>query len=197
MENVDLAGIKFFIMSIWREREHEREEREMFTDIATLLVLRRCGLLKYARLELMRGQEDLLRWIIQQWDDRQHVFHIGGNELSIEKDDIYFLTSLSCHGPRPNLTGSRADPRTTANLICTHCIQDTEVVSNGVPIAQVASIPLRSLLWMIVDLARAKSQHVATKAQLLLALNCMQPQVFYWCEGVVCWVRAELKACKT
>ena len=93
-------------MSIWHEREHELEERKMVIDAATLLILCRCGLLEYARLELMRGQEDLMRWIIQQWDDQQHVFHIGGNELSIEKDDIYFLIGLSCRGMRPNMTGS-------------------------------------------------------------------------------------------
>ena len=50
---------------------------------------------------------------------------------------------------------------------------------------------------MIVHLVGAKSQHVATKAQMLLALDCMQPQVFDWCDGVVCQVRAELTACKT
>ena len=133
----------------------------------------------------MRGQEDLLRWIIQPWDDCQHVFRIGGNELSIEKDDIYFLTGLSCRGPRPNLKGSRVDPRTTVDLILTHCIHNTEAVSNRVPIAWVASRPVRSLLWMIFFLVGAKSQHVATKVQLLLALDYMKPQVFDWCEGVV------------
>jgi len=51
-------------------------------------------------------------------------------------------------------------------------------VSNRIPIAQVTLRPLRSILWMIVRLAGAKSQHVATKAQMLLALDCMQPQVF-------------------
>ena len=122
-------------MSIWHEREHEREEPKMVTNAATLLIIFRCGLLEYARLEMMRGQEDLLRWIIQQWDDQQHVFHIGGNELSIEKDYIYYLTSLSCRGPRPILIGSRADPHTTADLIRTHCINNTVAVSNRVPIA--------------------------------------------------------------
>ena len=47
---------------------------------------------------------------------------------------------------------------------------------------------------MIVRLAGAKSQHVATKAQMLLALDCMKPQVFDWCDGVVRRVRAELTA---
>ena len=172
-------------MSIWREREHEREEQEMVTDAASLMALRRCGLLKYARLELMRGQEDLLRWLIQQWDERHHVFRIGGNELAIKKDDVYFFPGLSCRGVRPNLTGSRADPHSTTDLIHAHCIRGTQAVSNRIPIAQVTLRPLRAILWMIFRLAGAKSQHVVTKAQMLLALDCMQPQVFDWCDGVV------------
>ena len=157
----------------------------MVIDATSLLSHRRCGLLKYARLEPMRGQEDLLRWLIQQWDECHHVFRIGGNELSIEKDDVYFLTGLSCRGPRPNLTGSRVDLCSTADLILSHFIRNTEAVSNRVPIARVALRPLRSILCMIVRLAGAKSQHVATKAQMLLALDCMQPQAFDWCDGVV------------
>ena len=91
---------------------------------------------------------------------------------------MYFLTGLSCHGPRPNLTGSKADPRSTTDLIRVHCICDTQAMRNRVPIAQVDLRPLRSILWMIVRLVGAKSQHVATKAEMLLALDCMQPQVF-------------------
>ena len=49
---------------------------------------------------------------------------------------------------------------------------------------------------MTVRLVGAKSQHMATKAKVLLALDCMQPQVFDWYEGVVCRVRAELTVCK-
>ena len=84
-----------------------------------------------------------------------------------------FLPSLSCRGPRPNFTGSRVDPRSTADFILTHCIRNAEVVSNGVPIAWVGLRPLRFILWMIVCLVGAKSQHVATKAQMLVALDCM------------------------
>ena len=129
----------------------------MITDVASLMALRRCGLLKYSCLELMRGQEDHLRWLIQQWDEWHHVFRIGGNELSIEKYDVYFFTGLSCHGPRPNLTGSRADLRSTTDLILEHCIRDTQVVSNRVPIARVTLRPLRSILWMIFHLEGANS----------------------------------------
>ena len=71
------------------------------------------------------------------------------------------------------MTGSKVDPCTTVDLIHTHCINNTAGVSNRVPIARVAVRPLRSLLWMIVRFAGAKSQHMATKAQVFLALDCM------------------------
>ena len=54
--------------------------------------------MKYAKLELMKGKEDLLRWIIQCWDEHEQVFRITNQELAIDRGDIYFLTSLSCHG---------------------------------------------------------------------------------------------------
>ena len=70
-------------------------------------------------------------------------------------------------------------------------------VSNQIPTARVNLIPLQSILWIIVRLPGAKSQHVATKAQVLLALDCMQPQVFDWCDRVVRRVQAKLTGCKT
>jgi len=41
----------------------------MLNDTACLEALRRFGLLKYERLDLMKIQEDILRWIIQQLDE--------------------------------------------------------------------------------------------------------------------------------
>ena len=73
------------------------------------------------------------------------------------------------------MTGFGSDPCTTADLIRAHCINNNFSVINRVPIARVVSRPMRYLLWMIVHLEEAKSQHVATKAQVLLALDCMEP----------------------
>ena len=70
----------------------------MRNDPRYILALHHYGLLKYAKLELMKGYEDLLRWIIQCWDEHEQVFRIGDQELAIDRDDIYFLTGLSCYG---------------------------------------------------------------------------------------------------
>jgi len=50
---------------------------------------------------------DLLRWIIQRWDEHEQVFRIGDHELAIDCNDIYFLTSLLCRGEQANPTGGR------------------------------------------------------------------------------------------
>jgi len=50
---------------------------------------------------------------------------------------------------------------------------------------------------MIIHLAGSKSQHVAINYELLLALDCLQPQVFNWCQGSLHQVKVELTACKT
>lgn len=150
----------------------------MVINMACLLFLRRCKLLKYARLEIMKEQEDLLSCIIQWWDEKNHIFHIGGHDLTIEKEDIYFLTSRSCRGPRPYFTGLRADPRTTMGLIPGRCTNKTMPVSNPITKTQVAYRLVRSFLWMFIRLVGAKSRNFATKAQVLLALDFRQPQIF-------------------
>jgi len=52
-------------------------------------------------------------------------------------------------------------------------------------------------MWMIGCLVEAKSEHVAIKAQFILALDCLQSHIFDWCEGVVRHIREELKTFKT
>lgn len=95
---------------LWREWAHDNEELLMRNDLACILALRHLGLLKYAKLGLMKGKEDLLRWIIQCWDEHAKLFRIGDQELAIDRDDIYLLTSLLCRRAQANLTGGRSDP---------------------------------------------------------------------------------------
>jgi hypothetical protein len=41
------------------------------------------------------------------WDSEQQVFHVGVHVLSLDIEDIYFLTGLSRRGARVTLTGGR------------------------------------------------------------------------------------------
>ena len=56
---------------------------------------------------------------------------------------------------------------------------------------------MRAVLWLIVCLVGSKSPHIVKKAQLFLAVDCVQPQMFNWCEVVLRQLKVELMACKT
>ena len=116
-----------------------------------------------------------MRWIIQCWDEHEQVFRIVDHEMAIDHDDIYFLTSLSCHGAQENLTRGKLEPRSTLELVQSYCILESGLVSNRVPIERIRSRYMRAILWLSMRLAGSKSPHIATKAQLLLAVDCVQP----------------------
>lgn len=92
--------------------------------------------------------------------------------LAIDRDDFYFLTSLTCCGAQENLIGGKIYPRSTSEMVQTYCIPESGLDNNKVPIERIRSRSMRAVLWLIVWLVGSKSLHIATKAQLLLAVDC-------------------------
>ena len=80
-------------------------------DIATLrsprtwVSLRACGLLKFFKLQKMKSEVLLLEHIIGLWDIAEQGFSIGTQLLTIELEDVYFLTGLSKIGVPIAFTG--------------------------------------------------------------------------------------------
>jgi hypothetical protein len=91
----------------WREREHEEDNSISGIHAPTIYALRNYGLLKYFRIPGMRAQVRLLEYLVHMWDPDQQVFHVGIHTLSLDIEDIYFLTGLSRQGYYVSLTGSR------------------------------------------------------------------------------------------
>ena len=85
------------IMVIWKEREHEIPDTQA-ANPPTVEALRNCGLLKYFCVPGMKAHIRLLEYIINMWDPNQEHFVVEVQILSIEKEDIYFLTGLSMRG---------------------------------------------------------------------------------------------------
>jgi hypothetical protein len=79
----------------WREREHEEDNAMVKNHPPTIVSLRDCGLLKYFRIPSMRAQVRLLEYLARMWDLDPQVFHVGVHSLSLDIEDIYFLTGLS------------------------------------------------------------------------------------------------------
>jgi hypothetical protein len=79
----------------WPKREHEEDNSIAGNHPPTIAALRNCGLLKYFRIPGMRAQIRLLEYLVHMWDPDQQVFHVGFHTLSLDIEDMYFLTRLS------------------------------------------------------------------------------------------------------
>ena len=80
-------------MVIWKERQHDDDFVERNEGCIT--ALRDYGLLKFFRTPSMVTHERLLEHIIHMWNPEQQYFEVGAHVLTIEVEDIYFLTGLS------------------------------------------------------------------------------------------------------
>ena len=87
--------VLIIMMLEWRVREHEEDDAIVENDSLTVASLRECGVLKISRIPGMRSQLRSLEYMVHMWDVDQHIFHVGVHTLSLDIEDIYFLTGLS------------------------------------------------------------------------------------------------------
>ena len=87
----------------WREREHGDVEEAVRGDLMAQQALCACGLYKFWCLGSMRAKPRLLQMLVDYWDPDSESFHIDGMSLTIEVEDIYFITGLSRRGEVVNL----------------------------------------------------------------------------------------------
>ena len=92
-------------MVIWKEHEHKLDDDQAANDPMTVRVLRECGLLKYFTVSGITDHVRLLDHLIRMWDSYQQHFQVGTHILTIDVEDIYFLTRLSRRGSLVSLTG--------------------------------------------------------------------------------------------
>ena len=62
--------------------------------------------------------------------------------MTVEVEDIYFLTGMSKRGAPISLTGSRGGKITTHELIVHHCFPGTKMSGKNIPIKVVMDILL-------------------------------------------------------
>ena len=92
-------------MVIWKEREHELDDIRDVNDDGNLVALRGWGILKFFNVPSMRPHGKLLEYILRMWNPEQKYFEVGPHILTVEVEDIYFLTGLSRHGAHIPLNG--------------------------------------------------------------------------------------------
>jgi hypothetical protein len=110
----------------WWEKEHEEDNENVENHPPTIAALRYCGLLKYFRIPGMRAQVRLLEYLVHMWDPDQQVFNVGSHTLSIDIEDIYFLTGLSRRGYYVSLTDSRGGGLKMSEYYNQYCVPEAE-----------------------------------------------------------------------
>ena len=98
--------------------------------------------------------------------------------MTVEVEDIYFLTGLSRRGAPNSLTSSRGGDITTQELIVHHCFPGTKMSGKKIPIKVVRDLPLQIILFTMHRVAGIQGHHQASRAHMLYSLDAMAPTMF-------------------
>ena len=114
----------------WREHEHGEVEEAVRTDIMAQQALHASELYKFWCLDGLRAKPRLLQMLVDYWDPDSESFHIDGISLTIEVEDIYFITGLSQQGEVVNLhyRGGPGGGMTIDDYITVYYYPDAEKV---------------------------------------------------------------------
>jgi hypothetical protein len=148
----------------WKEREHELDDLAALQSPRTWAALRDCGLLKFFKLQKMKKEILLLEHIISLWDVAEQGFRIGTQLLTIELEDVYFLTGLSKRGVPIDFSGQRALPEKVGVYLARHCVPGARLVGGRIPIKDIRELPLRSILFTITSVIGSTSAHLASRS---------------------------------
>jgi hypothetical protein len=162
----------------WRKREHQEDNAMVENHPPTIAALRDCGLLKYFRILGMRAQVKLLEYLVHMWDPDQQVFHVGVHTLSLDIEDIYFLTGLSRRGYYVSLTGSRGGGLKMSEYCNLYCVPEAERKKGKVVIWEVQDLTLHTILFTIARMVGSSAPHMALQIYFQYAIECTEPRVF-------------------
>ena len=131
------------------------------------------------------------------WDADEQVFKLRDQVLELEVADMYFITRLSPRGPVPILTGSRPSGKKMEQVMARVC-RGAQLGSRSgkVDIHTIPDLALRVVLHTITQAAGSQAPHEATKAQILLASECMTSLLFDWATTVMINMKRQLTKCK-
>ena len=146
-------------MVIWKERTHDDEDVAIERNVVRIEALWDCGILKFLQTQSMVSHERLLENILRMWNPEQQYFKVGAHILTMEVEDIYFLTSLLRRGAPISLTWSRGKDITTKELIDRHRVPSTGTSRKKIPIRVVTDKDLWIVLFTMQRVAGSQCVH--------------------------------------
>ena len=82
------------------------------------------------------------------------------------------------------------------DIIDQHCALGREAQSGKLKIRSIVNHPLRIVVYTIGKVVGIRSTDLTTRSHLLYALQCMEPTVFNWCEGMLVCLKKQLTKCR-
>ena len=183
-------------MVIWKERQHDNDDAFTKENVGCIAALRDYGLLKFFCTPNMVLHERLLEYILWMWNPEQQYFEVGGHILTVEVEDIYFLTRLSRWGAPISLKGSQGGDITTQELIHRHCIPGTRTSGKKIPIREMMDGPLWNILFTMQRVTRSQVVHQDSRVHMLYSIESMEPTVFNWLESILPIFKDQLTKCR-
>jgi hypothetical protein len=144
----------------------------------------------------MRAQVRLLEYLVQMWDPDQQVFIVGAHTLTIDIEDIYFLTGLSIRGSYVSLTDNRAGGLKMSEYCNQYCVPEAERKKGKVAIWGVTDLTLRTILFAISRMEGSVAPHMALQSYFQYAIECTEPRLFNWVDAVLRSIKKQLTKCR-
>jgi hypothetical protein len=133
----------------------------------------------------MRAQLRLLEYLVHMWEVDQQLFHVGVHTLTLDIEDIYFLTGLSQHGYHAILTSGRAGRLPMSEYCRQYCAPEAERSKGKVVIWWVQDLTLGTILFTTARMDGSAAPHMALQSYFQYAIECTEPRVFNWSNVVL------------
>ena len=136
--------------------------------------------------------------LVDYWDPDSKSFRLDSMSLTIEVEDIYFITGLSRRGETVNLRarGGPGHGLTIDEYIAVYCYPETEKVGIQVPTNAIQVLGLKAILLMLGRIAGLASLHQASRPLMFYAVECMTPTIYDWSTSLLSNMKHQLSECK-
>ena len=119
--------------------------------------------------------------LVDYWDPDSESFQIDGMSLTIEVEDIYFITGLSQQGEVVNLRSHGPGVGLTIDeYIVVYCYLDMKKVRSQIPTNSIQVLGLKAILLTLGRIAGLALLHQALQPLMFYTVECMRPTVYNW-----------------
>ena len=117
--------------------------------------------------------------------------------LSIEVEDIYFITGLSRRGEKVNLQShGPVGGLTIDEYIVVYCFPETKKVGSQILTNSIQILGLKAILLALGRIAGLASLHQASRAMMFYAVECMRPTMYELSTTLLSNMKQQLSDCK-